>query len=234
MDDKSTDDWGDIMDLEEPINIGQIQSPPHSNDQPDTKIEYMPTLSELNLIKLINISTSDDLEIISHLLFFFKNVKFIFSKNKLDRDQMNISTQIFKKIENIVKELSIRNKQYSEYIVKKKEKDIWRNSYKFCEYGYKCKFFYNNNSQCYGQHYEYYLMYSDIIELIQYMDESPVLNQEQIKISINTLTYILNHMYDELNNLKKYSPIHYNLYNQRKLINNYCKKKHISKVLSKN
>lgn len=218
------DDWGELLDSDDPMNIRSIQAVQSDDKQMNN---YTISLAELKQnIDMFDITRSSDIEILNYVGAIFKSLKFIFSQNELNRCEIDICDQIFESIEHIVKELAVRNKQYVEYIIKKPEKDIWRNSYKFCEYRHMCKFFYNNNSQCYSKHYEYMSMYSDIIELRSYIRSNAVHNQDLIKISINTLTYVANHMCDELTNLQKYSPYHYSQYNLRKIINKYHKKKY--------
>lgn len=91
----------------------------------------------------------------------------------------------------IQKELSHSRKHYS---------NIPRNSYKFCNFGYTCK--YNSNKQkCYGQHFVFNLIKSDIDEVIYYLENISDINMKEICISLNTISFVFNHMYDEMNKI---------------------------------
>jgi hypothetical protein len=93
---------------------------------------------------------------------------------------------------------------------------ITRNSYKFCEYGYECRFNYEMKQKCHVHHFVFNLVYLDIMDILGYISkisstENP-LDIEEIKTSINTITYVLNHMHDELLQLKKMRPMCYQNY----------------------
>lgn len=88
-------------------------------------------------------------------------------------------------------------------------KSIPRSSYKFCEYGHECQFNYGNKAGCYAQHYVHNLIYSDIISLCQYLEfgykSGEKINLEEIIKSINTISYVMNHMHEELYALSFYN-----------------------------
>ena len=101
---------------------------------------------------------------------------------------------------------------------------IGRNSYKFCDFGHSCSFNYSleDRRDCYSQHFVYPLILSDIQNLIDHilMDDGSYNSNVQTKeviTSINTITYVINHMYNELADLKKNNQIGYSYYVKRKL-----------------
>ena len=101
---------------------------------------------------------------------------------------------------------------------------IGRNSYKFCDFGHSCSFNYSleDRRDCYSQHFVYPLILSDIQNLIDHilMDDGSYNSNVQTKeviTSINTITYVINHMYNELADLKKNNQIGYSYYMERKL-----------------
>lgn len=119
-----------------------------------------------------------------------------------------------------------------------KKHQISRNSYKFCEFGHGCKFNYERTQNCYSQHYVYNLVYIDILDILIYISErysnnlsevkQNAINHDdviqndkikqdlnEIKTSINTITYVINHMFDELTQLKNTRPEHYIEYEKR-------------------
>jgi hypothetical protein len=86
---------------------------------------------------------------------------------------------------------------------------INRSSYKFCEYGHNCQFNYSNEGNkrgCFSQHYVHNLIYADMLSLYQYIialqkcDDGQTNFIEIIKC-INTISYVINHMFEELNEL---------------------------------
>jgi len=88
---------------------------------------------------------------------------------------------------------------------------IIRCSYKFCHYTYYCQYNYpekiqKNNKGCYSDHFVHNKVSQDLFNLIKYItknyndSENLRSNQEIIKC-INTITYCIKHMYDELWNI---------------------------------
>lgn len=85
------------------------------------------------------------------------------------------------------------------------ENSIPRCSYKFCKFKGDCKFFYSNvKKKCYQDHFVHNMVSVDIKNLSEYiknrynMTDTIMINKEILK-TINTLTYVITHMYDELN-----------------------------------
>lgn len=82
---------------------------------------------------------------------------------------------------------------------------IPRSSYKFCNYNYECEFNYNlkKYNGCFAQHYVHNIIYTDISELKKFIsinNEFDTKELEEIKKSINTILFVINHMCDELKN----------------------------------
>ena len=116
-----------------------------------------------------------------------------------------------------------------------KNVSISRNSYKFCDFGHTCSFSYSleDKRDCYSQHYVYPLILSDIQNLIDHilMDDGTYntsIQTKEIITSINTITYVINHMYNELVDLRKFNQIGYDYYSSRKL-NLKCMSKNIKR-----
>ena len=74
---------------------------------------------------------------------------------------------------------------------------IFRCSYKFCKYKENCSFIYNNK-KCYQDHYVHNMVSFDINMLLNYFKNNDNINNKDISKSIITLTYVINHMYNEL------------------------------------
>lgn len=82
---------------------------------------------------------------------------------------------------------------------------ISRCSYKFCNYKDACVYNYNlkNKSQCYQDHYVHRMVSADLSVLIdyiksKYIDQKTIIPNKEILKSINTLSYVINHMETEL------------------------------------
>ena len=82
---------------------------------------------------------------------------------------------------------------------------ISRCSYKFCNYKDICVYNYNtkNKSQCYQDHYVHKMVSADLIVLINYItvkygNETQIIPNKEILKSINTLSFVINHMENEL------------------------------------
>jgi hypothetical protein len=91
-------------------------------------------------------------------------------------------------------------------------KSIPRSSYKFCEYGSECTYNYNSNTKekCHSQHFVHNLIYADIISLYQYLLIGQTTNKKLDMIdvlkSMNTISFVINHMYEEMSLLSLYNP----------------------------
>jgi len=83
---------------------------------------------------------------------------------------------------------------------------ISRCSYKFCNYKDSCVYNYNtkNKSQCYQDHYVHRMVSADLNILIDYIksknedNEDYIVPNKEILKSINTLSFVINHMESEL------------------------------------
>lgn len=78
--------------------------------------------------------------------------------------------------------------------------NISRSSYKFCEMNHNCEFNYNpKKNGCYSQHFVHNLIHADLHSLKNYIQNNKDNKQlNEIQKSINTISYVINHMYDEL------------------------------------
>ena len=86
---------------------------------------------------------------------------------------------------------------------------IQRSSYKFCNYNYECKFNYCRNNKykgCIAQHFVHNLVHTDVIALIEYINSNQKFNYNEIRKCIDTISFVINHMHDELEHLKYFNP----------------------------
>ena len=82
---------------------------------------------------------------------------------------------------------------------------IHRSSYKFCKYNYKCKYLYKDNTitnNCFEQHIVFNYLYLDIDNLINYLDNNTEYDMNEIQKCINTIYFVVNHIKEELENLR--------------------------------
>ncbi len=83
---------------------------------------------------------------------------------------------------------------------------IPRSSYKFCKYNYKCKYVYKDKcitESCYEQHIVYNYLYNDIKFLHEYIsNRQDNYELNEIQKCINTVYFVINHIKEELENIK--------------------------------
>jgi len=87
-----------------------------------------------------------------------------------------------------------------------------RSSYKFCNFNYECEFNYNTKKYtgCFAQHYVHNIVYADLVTLVNCILK---LNQsgefrisfellKELKKTASTLSFVINHMFEELKNIQ--------------------------------
>lgn len=86
-----------------------------------------------------------------------------------------------------------------------------RSSYKFCDNNFECQYNYNIKKHygCYARHYVHNLVNADIVALLAYINANKAnLSQaiiEEIRKSINTISFVIGHMYEELKNAQTFN-----------------------------
>ena len=86
---------------------------------------------------------------------------------------------------------------------------VIRSSYKFCNFKHNCSYNYDNKKKgCYADHYVHHMVYADIESLLKcikkYYANSEVIQNKEIVKCINTISFVIKHMYEELHNLCMY------------------------------
>jgi len=119
-------------------------------------------------------------------IFFHKALKFLFELSEILRIKLN------------QKEIVHENKIIT-------SNNLPRCSYKFCNFKDTCNYNYNINSknQCYQDHYVHRMVSADLAIVIEYIehkfkDPSFVIHNKEILKTINTLSFVINHMENEL------------------------------------
>tara|TARA_Y100000816_G_C25992643_1_gene518520 strand:- start:142 stop:873 length:732 start_codon:yes stop_codon:yes gene_type:complete len=182
------------------------------------KILEEDNLSELTALELLQkqdlvssyISKSMQNNVINKK-YFYENVRYLKNTSKILSDKLNVK---------------IYNHNY-EFV--KKEK-IVRSSYKFCNYKHSCSYNYDKGKKgCYADHYPHHMVYADCDALLYcidkyYENDDEISNKELIRC-LNTISFVIKHMLEELNNLCLYSKkedfdkFHFIKYNSKKYNN---------------
>ena len=189
-------------------------------------------------VKSLDVKSLSDLILLEKSSLIVKNIKFQFNK-RCNEDKDTFIKWLGTSL--LWLNMATRNKQeitsYSDIPINKeftsqinKESTISRASYKFCEFGHNCRFNYSIKEKCYAQHFVFSHISQDISSVIDFIIEDyetvklrQITNNNdlnEIKTSINTITYVINHMYDELLQLKNINHQYYENYEKR--VYNFC------------
>jgi hypothetical protein len=132
-------------------------------------------------------------------------------KNKLKETEKQFFIDLFTWIKDVSE--FFRNKLNLSKIVHskrfKEEYLINRCSYKFCNFKDNCEFNYDKKTKkCNSDHYVHNMVYADCDSLINYLvnnDIEKIDHHNEMMKCINTLMFVINHMYNELKNKIFYS-----------------------------
>tara|TARA_B110000908_G_C10265575_1_gene463558 strand:- start:5195 stop:5878 length:684 start_codon:yes stop_codon:yes gene_type:complete len=137
------------------------------------------------------------------LLIEQKNIITLLNKYCLKLDKINFSF-IVNTLKYILGISKILKKRLNQKDVNFSIKDnIQRCSYKFCKFKENCSYNYSKKKNvCYQDHYVHNMVICDLEQIINYITNN--LNNENIYLndfskSINTISFVINHMYKELN-----------------------------------
>lgn len=155
-------------------------------------------ISDIELIKYQNILSSE----------IKKQIRNIFDNSNLTKSNLN---DIIQKLDWIFKTSQYLSNKIGlpVYYHNKNDKKtiIPRSSYKFCSFGDNCQFNYNTVKYkgCYAHHFVHNMVSADIGVLrdiiIEIFENKIVLDKNyiiEIKKSINTISYVINHMFNEI------------------------------------
>ena len=139
---------------------------------------------ELEIIKLLTKYALQNNQL--DYVFFHKSLKFLFELSEILRIRLNQKTIIHE------------NKVFT-------PNNLPRCSYKFCSFKDTCTYNYNitSKNQCYQDHYVHRMVSADLHILIEYIEEkfkdsNFVIHNKEILKTINTLSFVINHMENEL------------------------------------
>lgn len=202
-------DWLELIESAIPKNKKKVENKYlYKYQKLDNDIDYESIIKN-------DMSKNSDIEILNQISLVSKYIKSKLIDDKQD-DVLYFKNHMIW-IRDCIKVLAERNNQDVSKDITNKNNKLCRNSYKFCEYGYDCKYAYNLKQKCFSQHYVYDLIYQDIIRVLNYIENNDNINLHDIKTSINTITFVITHMNEEILMIKNKKQQHYKLYLTRKL-----------------
>jgi hypothetical protein len=169
-------------------NLTQLNNICNDNNYLNENIKNKNSLiilqKELEIIKLLTKYALQNNQL--DYIFFHKSLKFLYELSEILRIRLN------------QKEIIHENKIFT-------PNNLPRCSYKFCSFKDACSYNYNMTSknQCYQDHYVHRMVSADLAILIEYIEEKfkdsnfVIYNKEILK-TINTLSFVINHMENEL------------------------------------
>jgi hypothetical protein len=146
-------------------------------------------LNNQNSLKLLDIELNNT-KLLSQYILKNKNIDYIFFKNSLNY-LLGISEILRERINQ--KEFKFENNF----------EGIKRSSYKFCKFKDSCKYNYTTKEKiCYQDHYVHNMVSNDLQQLLLYIEKKNnddiVIHDKDILKSINTLSFVISHMENEL------------------------------------
>ena len=157
----------------------------------------------INEIIALDYTKLTELKILEYQKYISSQIKKYVHSCKENTIDFDITLHIpkLKWLSNSANFLAIKRKMKSVKHVKK-HNVISRNSYKFCPLNSECNWYYRKSKKCNGQHFVYNCVKSDVDEIIDYLNtvdkkELSVLNMSELFISINTIAFVFNHMFEE-------------------------------------
>lgn len=198
----STTSWASIIeeDLQKSSEFQEI------NLTTQTKIN-LPKKIQLNEIINIDLIKLNDFEIIYYQSQLLAHLRSTFEISELYLIELKKYLEWIK-----LSSLFLSNKLKLQVNKNEKkislEENIPRSSYKFCRFKHECDFNYDHQNYigCLAQHYVHNLIYSDVNILLTYLnltDDYTKYNQTEIKKTIETLDFVVNHMVEELSEIIK-------------------------------
>ena len=153
----------------------------------------------------------NDLELLEKEALVIIYINRFLLKNKLKEGEKQFFIDLFNWIKDVsdyfCNKLGLQKINHSKRF--KDEYLINRCSYKFCNYKDNCEFNYENKGKkCNSDHYVHHMVFADCESLINYLTSNNlevVDHHNEMMKCINTLMFVINHMYNELKNKVYYS-----------------------------
>ena len=168
--------------------------------------DYNLNIDEINKLNILDIKKNYENKKCLHILQ--KELLIIKLLSKYSLQSQNLDNNFVIKCLKICFELSeiLRKKINQKQIKITNKKNIQRCSYKFCNFKENCNYNYSKkkHNYCYQDHYVHNMVSHDLLVLIYYIedDEFENINKneslKEILKSINTISFVINHMESEL------------------------------------
>jgi hypothetical protein len=163
------------------------------------------------ILLITDLKSLNDLELLEKEALIIIYINRYLLKNKLTETDKAFFIDLFKWIKNVSEYFTVKLNlnQISHSKRFKDEYLINRCSYKFCNYKDNCEFNYDKKEKkCNSDHYVHNMVYADTESLINYLlnnNLEKVDHHNEMMKCINTLMFVINHMYNELKNKIFYS-----------------------------
>ena len=202
IDDKEFLKLVDILKNQNDQNVVQVKIAQIETD-------YLEKLKEVEKL-CSNVTEIDNLKKLNSLLILQKELEIIklLTKYSLQNNKLNyiFFMDTLKLLLILSETLRLRIGQQEINIEKKTYNDdnISRCSYKFCNYKDSCNYNYNKSKNlCYQDHYVHNMVSGDLKILIDYIEQKygdvkSISHNKEILKTINTLSFVINHMESEL------------------------------------
>lgn len=162
--------------------------------------EYQNMINEINRL---NIGFyNQNYQNINSLKILQKELKIIKLLSKYSLQENIMDTGFLLKCLKLLLELSeILRERLKQKEIKINKNNLHRSSYKFCNFKEKCSYNYTKKrNYCYQDHYVHNMVSYDIKVLINFIENNDITsNNKEILKSINTISFVINHMESELN-----------------------------------
>jgi hypothetical protein len=163
------------------------------------------------IININDFKDINDLDLLEKEALIIIYINRFLLKNKLKESEKQFFIDLFTWIKN-VSDFFSNKLNLSKITHSKRFKDeflINRCSYKFCNFKDNCEFNYDKKTKkCNSDHYVHNMVYADCDSLINYLinnDIEKIDHHNEMMKCINTLMFVINHMYNELKNKFFYS-----------------------------
>lgn len=212
--------WANIVDEEITKHIENkklVHCKIHPNESQIKKNNDNNITYNLDDILASNCDDLSDLVLLEYQTYIANDIRKYIKQSSDKKDIFDYSLCL-KQIEWLSEVSKLFNKkinltiQYNKILNITNNNTIPRSSYKFCEYGHECVFKYQTKNKplrnCYAQHFVHNLVYIDIITLKNYLifsqknNQNLEINYGELNKCINTILFVINHMYVELQNIE--------------------------------
>ncbi len=185
----------------------------HNNDE---------EISIPSILNLNNLENEKEYSSLLLLKYEYYLSKYLFSVVKNEKDFNNVVLYLKK----IIDICSILIKRFNQQVIMNKKKNlsdkINRSSYKFCQKSAECNYYYDEYHQiknkCNSHHFVHNIIYNDMVSLLQFIEKNNNENNnlyiKEIFTSINTINYVISHMYNELYTVDYYKEKFNSLYQE--------------------